>query len=130
MRMNKIFFIVLEFFFAIGFGVLGSYIFSRVNDSDITLSILGNFIIAFFGMILGIAFIGFFQLSAIGKRGEFIKAIIYCFIGLSSFLILYLIINSLTFKVLPHYLSSVMLPILIPVTGAVIGFNYIVFRKV
>lgn len=122
-------FIAFEFVFGLGFGILGGHAFSFFNQMDIAASVLGTFAIAFISMMAGVSLIGYFHYRAIDKLKDFGKSIGYCFLGLMVFLILYIVVNALTFKVLPHYISSVILPIAMPVVGAVIGLNYIIIRE-
>lgn len=121
-------FVTLEFIFGLGFGILGGYIFSFFDKADITASVFNTFVIAFISMMAGVVLIGYFHYRAIDRLNEFGKAIGCCFLGLLVFLILYVVVNALTFKVLPHYISSVILPIVMPVAGAVVGLNYIIVR--
>lgn len=128
-KLRQPIFVTLEFIFGLGFGILGGYVFSFFDKADITASVFNTFVIAFISMIIGVALVGYFHYRAIDRLNEFGKAIGWCFLGLLVFLILYIIVNALTFRILPHYISSVILPILMPVTGAVIGLNYIIFKE-
>jgi len=122
-------FVLLEIIFGLGFALIGGYIFSIFDKADITSSVLNTFMIVFISIILGISLIGYFHLKYIQKLSIFGKSILSSCIGLITFLILYVIINSLTFDYLPHYLSSVILPIVLPMTGAVLGFNFLTIKK-
>lgn len=128
-KLRQPIFVTLEFIFGLGFGILGSYVFSSFDKGDITDSVLNTFMIAFISMIVGVVLVGYFHYRTIDRLNEFGKAIGWCFLGLLAFLILYIIINALTFNLLPHYISSVVLPIIMPVAGAVIGLNYIIIRE-
>jgi hypothetical protein len=122
-------FILLEIIFGLGFALLGGYIFSKFDKADITSSVLNTFIILFISMIFGVGLIGYFHLKYFEKLSIFGKSILSSCIGLIAFIILYIVINSLTFDYLPHYLSSVILPIVLPMTGAVLGFNFLIIKK-
>jgi ABC-type Na+ efflux pump permease subunit len=80
-------------------------------------------------MIMGILLVGYFHFRAINRLNDFSKAIGLSFLGLIAFFILYIIVNALAFKILPHYLSSVILPIIMPVIGAVTGLNFIILNQ-
>ncbi len=60
----------------------------------------------------------------IGKRKSFFKAMGLGVTGMVLFLILYILQNFLTFDYLPHYVSSIALPVILPIIGGVVGFNY------
>jgi uncharacterized membrane-anchored protein len=122
-------FVALEFVFGIGFAILGGHIFSFFDHGDIAVSVFNTFVVAFISMMVGVVMMGYFHYRTIDRLKEFGKAIGWCFLGLLIFLILYIVITALTFKLLPHYVSSVILPIVMPVAGAVIGMNYIIFRE-
>lgn len=128
-KLRQPIFVTLEFIFGLGFGILGSYVFSFFDKANITASVFNTFMIAFISMIAGVVLVGYFHYRAIDRLSEFGKAIGWCFLGLLAFLILYTIVNALTFKLLPYYISSVVLPIIMPVAGAVIGLNYIIIRE-
>lgn len=122
-------FVSLEIIFGLGFGILGGYIFSFFDRADITASVFNTFMIVFASMIIGVLLVGYFHFKVIDRLNDFGKAIGWSFLGLIAFLILYIGINALTFKLLPHYISSVILPIVLPVLGTVIGLNYILIRE-
>lgn len=127
-RLRQPIFVVLEFISGLGFGILGGYVFSFFDKADITASVFNTFAIAFISMIIGVVLVGYFHYKAINRLNEFGKATGLCFLGLFAFLILYIIVNALTFRILPHYISSVILPIIMPLIGSVIGLNYIILR--
>ena len=122
-------FIILEFFFGMAFGILSVYIFSFYNKFSLFSLILYTFLTIYASALFGIGIIGFFHLKQNGRVKDFGHAIFYSFIGLIAFLIIYIIINALTFKLIPYYISSVLLPVILPIIGAVIGFNYKIFKK-
>jgi hypothetical protein len=128
-KLRQSIFVTLEFIVGLGFGILGGYEFSFFDKADITVSIFNTFMVAFISMIIGVVLIGYFHYRAIDRLNEFGKAIGWCFLGLLVFLILYVVLNALTFRILPHYISSVILPIVMPVIGAVIGLNYTIIRE-
>jgi len=45
-------------------------------------------------------------------------------LGLLLFLLFYISQNTFTFGYFPYYLSSVILPVFLPLTGALLGFLY------
>lgn len=129
MKSRLLIFVSLEILSGLGFGILGSYLFSFDDNSDIAASIFNTFVIGFISMLVGVVFIGYFHYRVTDRLNEFGNAIGWCFLGLVMFLIFYIIVNTLTFKLLPHYVSSIILPLIMPVIGAVIGMNYIIVRK-
>ena len=123
-RSRKGIFIILEFVFGLAFGLLGGYIFSFFDKWDLYYSVMFTFLSVFASTLIGIGLVGFFYLKQINRTADFGESMLLSFFGLIGFLILYAIITSLTFRLIPHYLSSVLLPIILPMTGGVIGFNY------
>jgi len=84
-----------------------------------------SFIISFISMIIGIIIIGYFQFKSNNRLKDFNKAIRWCLFGFLFFILFYFVIVSLFFIALPHYISSVILPVFLPLIGAVIGLNFI-----
>ena len=117
-------FIALEFASGLGLGLLGGFLFSYVDKSDLYYSVMFTFITIFASSLTGIGLIGYLYLRQIEKKEDFGEAMILSFLGLILFLMLYALLTALTSNLIAHYLSSVVLPILLPVTGATIGFNY------
>jgi len=118
-------FIILEFIAGFIFGVLGGYAFSffdRYNNLDT--SIVLAFSSAFLALLLGVALVGYIQLKQTGRAKNFGRSLLFSLIGLLAFLTIYIVIELLTYQVLPFYISSFLLPIVLPLTGAVLGFNY------
>jgi uncharacterized membrane protein YjfL (UPF0719 family) len=126
-EMNKkisILFFVIEVLSGIGFGVAFAYISPFSGNGHLEQSITSTFISIFLGAIIGIAIPGYFHLMKIGKRKSFFKAMGLGVTGMVLFLILYILQNFLTFDYLPHYVSSIALPVILPIIGGVVGFNY------
>src|SRR5438046_538082 len=94
-------YVLLEFICGLGFALLGTYIFSLFDNGSLMTSVFYTFVFAFVSMVFGVGLAGLFL-----------------------FIILYLLIDALTSKLIPYFLSSVVLPLLIPLSGAVIGFNF------
>ena len=117
------FVIFIEFCCGIVFGILGGYLYSFFDTKDLLASVANTFLCAFVASLIGIELVGYFHLRALGRLKQFGTAIFYSFLGLVSFLILYIVIYELTFRLIPHYLSSVILPVLLPIAGGVMGFN-------
>lgn len=129
MKSRHTIFVTLEVIFGLGFGILGGYIFTFFDEADITTSVFNTFVIVFISMTLGIMLVGYFHFKAFDKLNEFAKAIGLSLLGLLIFIVLYAIVNALAFELLPHYISSVILPLIMPVIGGVIGLNYIFIRE-
>lgn len=104
-------YIVLEFVFGLGFGVTGGLLFSMFGTWDIFYSVLFTFIIIFVTIPVGVGVVGYFYLSQLGRQKDFGKSILLSILGLVGFVILYLILSSFAFKIMAHYVSSILLPI-------------------
>jgi len=125
MKSEGTIFIILEFITGFVFGVLGGYAFSffdRYNslDTSIVLALTS----AFIALLIGVGIIGYIHLKKIGKAKYFGRSVFFSLLGLIAFIALYILIEALTDHVLPYYISSFLLPIILPLTGAVLGFNY------
>lgn len=126
----KIFGIIfLETISGLIFGLMSGYVYSLFDKADITHSVLNTFLIVYLFILVGIGLVGYFYLKSINKHSNFEKSIAFSAIGLILFLILYIVVNSLTFKILPHYITSVILPIILPLFGALLGFNISIIKR-
>ena len=118
-------FILIEFIAGLCSGELGVYIFSfRQNHFDINSSIIYAFAVMLGSMFIGIWITGFFHIKKIGKLNSFGLSMFYTVIGSIVFLILYIILDILSFNIIPYFVSTVILPVFMTLSGAVIGFNY------
>jgi hypothetical protein len=118
-------FIVLEFIAGFVFGVLGGYAFSFFDRySSLDTSIVLAFTSAFIALLIGVGIIGYIHLKKTGRAKYFGRSIVFSLFGLIAFVLLYILIELLTDQALPYYISSFVLPIFLPLTGAVLGFNY------
>jgi ABC-type dipeptide/oligopeptide/nickel transport system permease component len=118
-------FIILEFIAGFVFGVLGGYAFSFFDRySRLDTSIVLAFTSAFIALLLGVAMVGYIHLRRKGKTENLGRSILFSLLGLIVFLMLYIVIELFTYPLLPYYLSSFLLPIMLPLTGAVLGFNF------
>ncbi len=123
-------FIILEFVAGFIFGVLGGYAFSFFDRYDkLDTSIVLAFTSAFISLLLGVAIVGYIHLRRKGKAKYLGRSILFSLLGLVVFLILYILIVLLTYPWLPYYIGSFLLPIILPLTGAVLGFNFKNVRK-
>jgi len=123
-------FVILEFIVGFAFGVLGGYAFSffdRYNSLDT--SIVLAFTSAFIALLIGVGIIGYIHLRKIGRAKYFRQSVIFSLVGLLVFVLLYVLIELLAYQALPFYLGSFLLPILLPLTGAVLGFNFKNYRR-
>jgi hypothetical protein len=123
-------FIVLEFIAGFVFGVLGGYAFSffdRYNDLDTSIALA--FTSAFIALLIGVAVIGYIHLKNIGRARYFGRSVAFSLLGLIVFVLLYILIVLLANQMLPYYISSFLLPIILPLTGAVLGFNFKNLKK-
>ena len=121
---SKIFFVSLELICGFGFALLGSDFYSLFDEANLDTSIFNTYAIAFISMVLGIGFAGYFHFRAKKKLNQFGAAVGLSIVGLFLFLILYFILVAFSFELIPYYFSSVVLPIVMPLCGAVIGFNF------
>jgi Ca2+/Na+ antiporter len=118
-RVRKTIFIVSEFIFGAGFGFLGVYVFALFDKGDLFASVLYGSIIGLTCSLMGIGLVGYFYLKQIDRLNDFRESVLLSFFGLSIFLILAFIMSSL--NLIPH---SSGLFLILPLVGAVIGFNY------
>jgi uncharacterized protein YacL len=122
-KSKRIFFIILEFLSGLGFGILGTYIFSFFDKWDLLDSVLFTFMALFASMLTGIGLVGYVYLKRINKLSEFVISMVLSFVGLIIFLLLYIMLSSLI-PYLTFYKLNPLLAIVLPMTGAVIGFNF------
>jgi uncharacterized membrane-anchored protein len=123
-RKINILFFVIEVLSGIGFGVAFAYFSPFSGKGHLEQSVISTFISIFLGAIIGIAMPGYFHCRKVGKQKSFFKAVGLGITGVVLFLVLYILQNFLTFDYLPHYVSSIALPVILPIIGGVIGFNY------
>jgi len=128
--LKSVSFIILEFIAGFVFGVLGGYAFSffdRYNNLDT--SIVLAFTSAFIALLVGVGVIGYLHLKKTGRVRYFGQSVVFSLLGLIAFILLYILIELLTYQVLPYYIGSFLLPIILPLTGAVLGFNFKNLRR-
>ena len=128
--MKSSIFIILEFIAGLIFGVLGGYAFSffdRYNNLDTSIALA--FTSAFIALLVGVGVIGYLHLKKIGRVKYFGQSVVFSLLGLIIFVLLYILIELVTYQVLPYYIGSFLLPIILPLTGAVLGFNYKNYRR-
>jgi hypothetical protein len=89
----------------------------------INMMIIKSFSAVFIGVVIGIAIPGYIYCKKNSKVEKFIKAIGLSIAGLFAFLLMYIGLSALVFDLIPHYISSVAMPVVLPLTGAVLGFN-------
>jgi ABC-type dipeptide/oligopeptide/nickel transport system permease component len=123
-------FIILEFIAGFVFGVSGGYAFSffdRFNNLDT--SIVLAFTSAFIALLIGVGIIGYIHLKKIGRAKYFGQSVAFSLLGLLVFVLLYILIELLAYQALPYYIGSFLLPIILPLTGAVLGFNFKNYKR-
>ena len=112
-------FILLEFITGLVFGLLGAFIYIEFFDEKgLFGSILYTIIVACIAMFIGIILIGYFHFRNIKRIKEFGGALIWSFLIFLPFFFL-----SLT-------LAIGRITMLLPLIGAVIGLNVVLFKKV
>ncbi len=128
--MRRAGFIILEFVAGFIFGVLGGYAFSFFNRyNNLDTSIVLAFASAFIALLIGVGIIGYIHLQKTGRAKYFGQSVIFSLLGLLVFVLLYILIELLAYQALPYYIGSLLLPILLPLTGAVLGFNFKNYRR-
>lgn len=123
--MKNSIFIILEFIAGFVFGMLGGYAFSffdRYNSLDTSMALALTS--AFVALLMGVGIIGYIHLKNTGRAKYFGQSVALSLLGLIVFVALYIVINLLTYETLPYYIGSILLPIVLPLIGAVVGFNY------
>src|SRR5215831_2040786 len=123
-------FISLEFVTGLGCGLLGDYCYSHFDNEELTASIFNTFLSAYVSMLVGIILIGYFHFRNIGRMRDFGTATGLSLLGLLLFLVLYILIEMVADNLIPDYIDSILLPFLLPLTGAVIGLNILLIRKI
>jgi len=121
----KFIFVPIESVFGLALGISFAHLQDtygkggHINDYYFKL-----FISAFFGIIIGIGIPGIIYLAIIRKTRNLFRYLGYSSIGLITFLIIYIIVSSIGSKYIPYNLTAWILPILLPLIGAIIGFNF------
>lgn len=128
-RLKKYGYVLLEAISGLVFAILGGYIFSFFDKGHITASVINTFLVIFISIIIGIGIVGYFHLRSIEMLAYYGKSMVFSFIGLIVFLLIYIIIVSLSFEFLPYYISSVVMPVILPLIGAVVGFNLLTLKR-
>lgn len=75
-------------------------------------------------MWTGIGIVGYWALKKLDRHGDFFEFFSLSFLGLIIAVLFYGVLVSLTFKLIPYHLSTVIMPSVLPLTGAIVGFNY------
>lgn len=119
---SQLFFIILEFISGLGFSILAIYIYSVNSKVSLNTFVFNGLLIAYISMLLGIILIGYFHLKKLSSLKNFIAAIINCFAGFFLSVMLFIILS------LIFYVSSFFVTILMPLVGAVLGFNFELFK--
>lgn len=128
-KIKNLGYIFLELIFGLGFGILGGLLFSLFDNWDLFASVLFTFIVIFLTIPVGVGLVGYFHLRQLGRQKDFGQAFLLSILGLIGFIVVYIIFDLFTGRLIPHYVSSVLLPILLPLIGAVMGFNYRILNK-
>ena len=116
-------FVALEYVSGFAFGIAGIFFLStKDTSSSLISSILYVVVFGFCCMLIGVGFVGYFHLRSKQILERFGKAIMLSFVGSFAFLLLDIVVE----KFIPAQLG--VLTFIIPLTGAVLGFN-LVFAK-
>lgn len=75
-------------------------------------------------MWAGVGVVGYITLKKLGRQNGFTESIGLSLLGQIPAVGLYAIVVSLTFKIVPYFLSSFIMSVLLPLTGVILGFNY------
>lgn len=121
-----------QVFIGLGFGLAGAIVSSIIvylyfAATQMRLSLYGEIMYAliggYIGMQAGIGFDGFKFLKRNGRQTEFIRFFGQSFIGLTSGLLIFFVAIISIGNSIPHGLINFS-AIALPLTGAIIGFNF------
>lgn len=107
-------FILLEYLFGISFALVATYFIPEIN-TDLSGSIIYYFIKIFVAIFIGVALVGYFHLRKLNLLTRYLEALLLSLAGLTMCSILY----AVTSNYLPVYFEMI-----IPLAGAVAGFNF------
>jgi hypothetical protein len=120
-----------QVFTGLGFGLAGAIVSSILvyiyfESTGMRLDIFGEIMYAliggYIGIQIGIGFDGFKFLKRIGRRTDFLRFFGQSVVGLISGLVIFFVTLIPIGQSVPHALIN-FLAILLPLTGAIIGFN-------
>jgi hypothetical protein len=115
-----VFFVLLQYIAGFFFALAGIWILDNIIDIDLGFGIGLVFLSFYISMLAGVAFAGYFHLRTRHIRRKFSLAMSYGLIGLLLFFFLGIAVE----EILP--IQSRIIYFILPLTGAVFGFNYIV----
>lgn len=143
--LKKSAFISLELFLGFWFGILGSVFVSPFFDGFVRATsqrMIGgcasgpmegdlffmNLTLHLF-MLLGVTIAGYFHFRTFEIMGEFKSAIGWSFMGMLLFVFLYGAWYSIAFSISNTYFELPVLSMVMPLCGAVLGFNFPILQK-
>jgi hypothetical protein len=128
-RFRQFLFIVLEIIAGLLFGLAGALLYSEYDTTNLFDSILLTFTAIFVCMLVGINIAGYFHYRTMKRIKDYGKSVALSFTGMVLFLLLYIIIVTAADSYIPQYISKVVMPILLPLAGAVLGMNFVFIRN-
>lgn len=121
----KYYFIPIEFISGILLGLLFGYLQDTLGaKGHINSYYFKLFLSIYIGVVIGIGIPGFIYTKKTKRPNNIFRGLLFATIGLIAFLLLYILITTVGFNFLPYKLTAWILPILLPMIGAVLGFNY------
>jgi uncharacterized membrane protein YjfL (UPF0719 family) len=123
-RLPLVAFIIAGPVCGLALGLLGTYMYSTFFWHDLYMAVFYGFLIMYCGVIIGLAVPGYIYCLKIRQKRSFPGAVGWSVLGLLFFLLIYITQNTLTFRFFPYYISSIILPVILPLAGAILGFIY------
>lgn len=120
--------VVKEIIVGLVSGFVGVGVFSIFDPWDLFYSVMFGSMAGYVSMWIGIGVVGYLTLRKLGRQNEFVKSLSLSFLGLAVAIGLYALIISWIFTLIPYVLSSFVIPVVLPLTGAILGFNWAIGR--
>ena len=121
----KLIFVPIEFFLGLTFGLLFAYLQDIIGETGhINSYYFKLFLSIYIGVVIGIGIPGLIYTIKIKKPFNVLRGLLFSTIGLITFLLIYILISTIAFNYIPYALMAWFLPIFLPMTGAVVGFNF------
>src|SRR5688572_4582291 len=116
-------FVLLQYIIGFAFAIAGIFLFPVPDHWSLMTSVFYSFLVGFICMLFGVCLVGYFHLRQKKVLHRFGKAMALSLAGL----LLFLLLHSFIQKFLPSEFG--VLTFLLPLTGAVFGFNLIATMK-
>jgi len=113
-------FVLLQYVFGVAFVAIGLFAFEgKISKMELLGGIFYSYLVGYISMLIGVAIVGYFHLRVKHISRRFLLALTLSFVVSLLFLVLYFFIE----KHLPKLFGF--LALILPLTGAVFGFNII-----